>query len=147
MAATINPYLDFDGNAEEAFNFYKSVFGGEFQSLQRMGERPEGANVPANEKHRIMHVALPLGKNNILMGCDVFPGKGHVRTPGNNFHLSVGTESRKEADRIFNALAAGGQVSMPLQTTFWGSYFGMLKDKFGVQWMVSFDESSLGKQA
>ena len=146
MAATINPYLDFDGNAEEAFNFYKSVFGGEFQSLQRMGDSPEGAKVPPNERDRIMHVALPLGKNNVLMGCDVFPSMGHVRSPGNNFHLSVSTESQNEADRIFNGLADGGKVTMPLQKTFWGSYFGMATDKFAVQWMVSFDEKVQGKQ-
>lgn len=145
MAATINPYIDFDGHAEEAFNFYKSVFGGEFQSMMRMGDSPEGPKVPENEKDRIMHVSLPVGKNNVLMGCDIFPSMGHVRSPGNNFHISVSTDSQKEADKVFDGLAAGGKVSMPMQKTFWGSYFGTLKDKFGIQWMVSFDEQPQGK--
>jgi PhnB protein len=145
MAATINPYIDFDGKAEEAFNFYKSVFGGEFISFQRMKDTPEGAKAPDNEKDRMLHVALPVGKNNVLMGCDVFESMGHRRSPGNTFHISVSTESRNEAEEIFKGLAAGGNISMPLQKTFWGSYFGMLKDKFGVQWMVSFDEKPQGK--
>lgn len=137
--ATINPYLNFDGNAEEAFNFYRSVFGGEFITLQKMKDTPEGAKVRDNEKNRVMHVALPIGKDNILMASDTLPSLGHKLTTGNNFHISVTTESEKEAEKIFNGLSAGGKVIMPLGKTFWGSYFGMLADKFGVQWMVSFD--------
>lgn len=139
MTATINPYLNFDGNAEEAFKFYRSVFGGEITTLQKMKDTPGGANVPDNEKNRVMHVALPIGKNNVLMASDIIPSMGHTLARGNNFHISVSTGSEEEAEKVFNGLAAGGKVIMPLEKTFWGSYFGMLADKFGVQWMVSFD--------
>jgi len=137
--ATLNPYLNFKGNTEEAFNFYKSVFGGEFTALQRFKDTPEADRVPADEKDKIMHVSLPIGKANILMGTDALESMGHMLSVGNNINLSINAESEAEADKLFNALAAGGKVNMPLGRTFWGAYFGMLTDKFGIQWMVSYE--------
>ncbi|GAB3900378.1 VOC family protein [Larkinella knui] len=141
--ATINPYLNFKGNTEEAFNFYKSVFGGEFIMVQRFKDTPEGERVSAEEGDKIMHISLPIGKGNILMGTDALESMGHKLTAGNNFQLSIGTDSQQEADAIFNALSAGGQVEVPLGRMFWGAYFGMFTDKFGITWMVSFDENAL----
>jgi PhnB protein len=136
---TINPYLNFLGNTEEAFNFYKSVFGGEFVVLQRFKDAPGMPELPAADANKIMPVALPIGKGNILMGTDALESMGHSLTTGNNFSLSINTESKAETDKLFAALSAGGIVGMPLEDTFWGSYFGMCADKFGVQWMVSFE--------
>lgn len=137
---TINPYLNFKGNTEQAFNFYKSVFGGEFLTVQRFKDTPEAARVPDHEKDKLMHIALPVGKGTILMGTDALESMGHTVTPGTNFHLSVDTESEAETEKIFNGLAAGGKITTPLEKMFWGAYFGMCTDKFGIQWMVSYDE-------
>ncbi len=137
--ASINPYLNFDGKTEEAFNFYKSVFGGEFVTIQKMKDTPEGNKLPPNEQNRVMHVALPIGKNNTLMGSDIMPSMGHILQTGNNLHITVAADSEKEAEKLFNGLAAGGQVTMPLAKTFWNAYFGMLIDRYGVQWMVNYD--------
>ncbi len=138
---TINPYLNFPGNAEEAFNFYKSVFGGEFIMVQRYKDTPEAGAVDEADKNKIMHIAYPIGKGNILMATDALASMGRPLTQGNNFYLSIGTDSDEEASKIFNGLSAGGQVTMPLAKTFWGSYFGMFNDKFGIQWMVSHEEN------
>ncbi|MBK5272105.1 MAG: VOC family protein [Bacteroidia bacterium] len=137
--ATINPYLNFPGNTEEAFNFYKSVFGGEFAIVQRFKDTPEADRVPEDLKEKIMHIALPIGKGNVLMATDALEPMGHNVTSGTNFHLSITTESENETKKIFNALAAGGMITIPLGKTFWGAYFGMCTDKFGIQWMVNFD--------
>ena len=134
----LNPYLNFMGNTEEAFNFYKSVFGGDFPMVMRFKDTPEAAKVPPNEQDKIMHIALPIGKN-VLMGTDTLESMGRKLTTGNSFSLSISAKSKEEANQIFNGLAAGGQVMMPLENTFWGAYFGMLTDKFGVQWMVNHD--------
>ena len=136
--ATINPYLNFAGNTEEVFNFYKSVFGGSFTTLQRFKDTPEAARVPPGEKEKIMHVALPIGKGNVLMATDALESMGHKLTVGNNISLSVETESKQEAERMVAGLSSGGKVLMPLGDTFWGAYFGMVQDKFGIQWMVSY---------
>lgn len=138
--ATVNTYLTFNGNCEEAFNFYKSVFGGDFAYIGRFGEMPEGDgySVPEADKNKIMHVGLPIG-NTILMGSDTGGDWAAKLIEGNNFSVSVNTESKEEADRIFNGLTAEGQITMPMEDTFWGAYFGMLTDKFGIQWMVNFD--------
>jgi PhnB protein len=136
--ARINPYLNFMGNTEDAFNFYKSVFGGEFIMLQRFKDTPEAGNVPAHEQDKIMHVALPIG-NNILMATDALESMGHTIKPGNNMSISVDAASEAEAGSIFNALSEGGKVDVPLQKMFWGAHFGMLTDKFGIQWMVNYD--------
>ena len=137
--ATLNPYLNFNGNTEEAFNFYKSVFGGEFITLQRFRDTPEADKIPANEQDKIMHVALPIGQGNILMATDALESMGQKLVAGNNITLSINADSEAEADKLFNALAVGGQVSMPLEKAFWGAYFGMLTDQFGIQWMVNYD--------
>lgn len=140
--AALNPYLNFPGNTEEAFNFYKSIFGGEFTSLQRFKDTPEADRVPEHEKDKIMHVALPIGKGNVLMGTDALESMGHKLTIGNNFHLNISPGTKEEAERLFNELSDGGKVEVPLQDMFWGSYFGMVKDRFGVQWMVNYDKNT-----
>lgn len=137
--ATVNPYLNFKGNTEEAFEFYKSVFGGEFMTLQRFRDTPEKDKIPAGEQDKIMHVALPLGQGSVLMGTDLLESQGHDLVMGNNFSLAISTESEEASNTLFASLAAGGKVTMPLQKTFWGSYFGMLTDKFGIQWMLDYD--------
>jgi PhnB protein len=139
--AAVNPYLMFNGNCEQAFLFYKSVFGGEFPYIGKYKDAPaeEGEVLSEEALNRIMHVSLPIG-NTILMGSDSHPRYGDVGF-GDNFSISINTESTDEADRIFNGLSAGGKVEMPLEKTFWGAYFGMFKDKFGVNWMVNFDEN------
>ena len=136
--AILNPYLNFAGNTEEAFNFYKSVFGGDFKFVQRFKDTPEGGKVPANEKDKIMHVALPVGKGNTLMATDALESMGQKLKPGNNFYLSLEAESKEEADKLFKGLSADGKISQPLADAFWGAYFGMLTDKFGIQWMVNY---------
>ena len=145
--ATTNTYLTFNGNCEEAFNFYKSVFGGEFTYMGRFGEMPqdESNQMPDSEKNRIMHVSLPIGKS-VLMGSDTGGEWATSFKQGNNFSISISAESKDEADRLFNALAEGGQVTMPMDNTFWGDYFGMLTDKFGINWMMSFNENDKDKQ-
>ena len=139
--ATINPYLNFNGNTEEAFNFYKSVFGGEFATVLRFGESPGCDQMPVAEadKDKIMHIALPVGGDNVLMANDVLESMGQPLIEGNNFSISLSVDSRGEADRVFSGLADGGKVEMPLNDAFWGAYFGMLQDKFGIRWMVSYD--------
>lgn len=136
----VNPYLNFAGNAEEAFNFYKSVFGGEFLALQRFKDVPDTGNITEAERDMIMHVSLPIGKQTILMASDVLESMGHKLAVGNNFYLSLEVESKEEADRLFNALSVGGTIEMPLQDMFWGAYWGAFRDKFGVQWMVNYDK-------
>ncbi|KQB40581.1 VOC family protein [Flavobacterium aquidurense] len=142
MATSVNPYLLFNGNCEEAFLFYKSVFGGEFPYIGKFKDAPaqEGEDPLSEEDaNRIMHVSLPIG-NTILMGSDSHPRYGKLGI-GDNFSISINTESTEEADRIFNGLSAGGKVEMPMNKTFWGAYFGMFKDKFDINWMVNFDEN------
>lgn len=134
----MHPYLNFDGQAEEAFNFYKSIFGGEFITLQKMSDAPGSEDLPEQEKNRVMHVALPINEHTILMASDCLPSAGHVLKKGNNMYVSVNTDSREEADRLFNGLSAGGNIEMPLDDMFWGDYFGSFTDKFGIQWMVNF---------
>ena len=144
----LNPYLNFNGNTEEVFNFYKSVFGGEFSTLMRFKDVPadvpmdgcvdmEGNKPAENEGEKIMHIALPIG-GNILMASDV-PSHMEQVKGGTNTSLSISVESKEEADSIFAALSAGGTVTMPIDNMFWGDYFGMLTDKFGIQWMVNFN--------
>lgn len=139
--ATTNTYLNFNGNCEEAFNFYKSVFGGEFSYLGRFDEMPdsEESQVSQADKKKIMHVSLPIGSS-ILMGSDRGGEWASSFVLGNNFSISITADSKEEANKLFNDLALGGQITMPLENTFWGDYFGMLTDKFGVNWMVSFND-------
>lgn len=141
MATAVNPYLMFNGTCEEAFLFYKSVFGGDFPYIGKFKDAPaeEGEVLSEEALNRIMHVSLPIGSS-ILMGSDTHPRYGDVSF-GDNFSVSINAESREDADKIFNGLSAGGKVEMPMNDTFWGSYFGMFKDKFGINWMVSFDKN------
>ena len=136
---TINTYLNFNGNTEEAFNFYKSVFGGEFKMLQRLKDTPDSDKIAANEQNLIMHVALPIG-NNVLMGTDV-PSSMPQVVFGTNSSISIEAANKEEAEKLFNGLSAGGVVGMPLQQMFWGALFGFFTDKFGVQWMVNYNEN------
>ncbi len=137
--ATINPYINFNGNAEEAFDFYKSVFGGEFGKIIRFKdlEGPEFP-VPENDANKIMRIVLPIG-GNTLIANDVPEGLGPVSENENRSKISVSTESREEADKIFTGLSAGGTVEMPMDESPWGTYFAMFRDKFGIEWTVEFD--------
>lgn len=141
---TVNVYLMFNGNCEEAFNFYKSVFGGEFNYLGRYSDMPAGEGMPDlsdEDRNKVMHVGLPISKETMLMGADNTKECEEHTVIGNNFSLSVSLESREEADRVFAALSAGGQVWSPMKEEFWGDYMGMFADKFGVNWMVSCEVS------
>lgn len=137
--ATINPHINFNGNAEEAFNFYKSVFGGEFTQIVRFKDisTPE-YQIPEKEANKIMHIVLPIGKNT-LMANDVPESMGRVNENENRSKIFVRAESREEADKLFNGLSAGGNMEAPIGDSPWGSYFGMFRDKYGIEWMVDFD--------
>ncbi len=139
--ALINPYINFNGNAEEAFTFYKSVFGGEFSKIIRFKELSSpGFPVSENEANKIMHIALPIG-NSTLMANDVPEILGRVNENENRSKISISTESREEADKLFNGLSSGGEIEMPISDSPWGSYFGMFKDKYGIEWTVEFDSN------
>ncbi|MGQ2983992.1 VOC family protein [Flavobacterium sp.] len=144
--ATTNTYLNFNGDCEQAFNFYKSVFGGEFAYIGRFGDMPpsDEYTMPESDNNKIMHVSLPIGTS-VLMGSDTGGDWAPSFVQGNNFSVSVTAESKEEADIIFNGLAEGGKITMPLENTFWGDYFGMLTDKFGINWMMSFNEDNKEK--
>ncbi|HTF27925.1 MAG TPA: VOC family protein [Flavitalea sp.] len=135
----INPYLNFMGNTEKAMSFYKSIFGGEFNLILRFADMPGGNKISEEDQSKIMHLSLPIGQGNHLLASDVLESMGQTLNPGNNFTLSVKTGSEKEADKIFNALTDGGQITMAMNKAFWGAYVGMLTDKFGIQWMISFE--------
>ena len=136
--ASINPHINFNGNAEEAFNFYKSVFGGEFTKLTRFKDLsiPEFP-VAENEANKIMHIALPIG-NNILIANDVPEFMGRVNENENRSKIAITAESKEEADKLFNGLSTGGNIEMAIGDSPWGSYFGMFRDKFGIEWIVDF---------
>ncbi|MFN8240260.1 MAG: VOC family protein [Bacteroidales bacterium] len=145
--ALINPYIHFNGNAEEAFTFYKSVFGGEFARITRFKDMADATfPVPEKEKNKIMHIALPVGAVNILMGSDVPEMFGTVNVQENRSKISISAESREEADRLFNGLSAGGKVEVPIASSPWGSYFGMFRDKYGIEWIVDYDEKYKGQR-
>lgn len=143
--ALINPHINFNGNAEEAFNFYKSVFGGEFAKIIRFKDiSSDEYPVAEKEANKIMHIALPIGKN-FLMANDVPESLGQVNENENRSKISISTESREEADKLFSGLSAGGFVEMPIDDSPWGSYFGMFRDKYGIEWMVDYDAMYKGK--
>jgi len=143
--ALINPHINFNGNAEEAFNFYKSVFGGEFANIMRFKDIASSEyKFTETEANKIMHIALPIGKN-ILMGNDVPEVLGQVNENENRSKIAIGAESKEEAERLFNGLSEGGQVEVPIADSFWGSYFGMFRDKYGIEWMVDFDPRYKGQ--
>ncbi|MEO8232807.1 MAG: VOC family protein [Ignavibacteriota bacterium] len=136
---SINPYLNFPGNTEEAFNFYKKNFGGDFLGgIFRFDGTPGSENLSAEDKQKIMHIALPIGPNNMIMATDALESMGFKVTTGNSIHLQIYAESKEEADKLFNGLAECGQIDMPIGDQFWGDYFGSLTDKFGVKWMIVF---------
>jgi len=142
--AQINPYINFNGNAEEAFLFYKSVFGGEFAMIMRFKDmsNPEFP-VAAKEANKIMHIALPIGKN-VLMANDVPEMMGRVNENEHRSKISISAESKEEANKLFNGLSEGGKIEVPIADSPWGSYFGMFRDKFGIEWMVDFDPKYKG---
>lgn len=136
----LHPYLNFDGKAEEAFNFYKSVLGGEFVGgISKMGDAPGTESLPEDEKNRVMHIALRISEDLFLMASDIVPSMGHKLVEGNNNYISLHPSSKEEADRLYNGLSDGGNIEMALEDTFWGAYYGSFEDKFGIHWMINFD--------
>jgi len=143
--AQINPHINFNGNAEEAFNFYKSVFGGEFVRIMRFKDIATAEfPAPENEAEKIMFIALPVGKN-ILMANDVPESMGRTNENENRSKISINTESKEEANKLFYGLSAGGQIEVPISDSPWGSYFGMFRDKYGIEWMVDYDPNYIGQ--
>ena len=135
---SLSTYLFFDGNCREAFEFYRSVFGGELSVLQTFGDGPPDMNVPEAEKDRIMHVSLPVGSG-VLMGSDSMSAFGPPPVQGTNFAISIEGESREHCDAVSAKLSEGGTVKMPMQETFWGAYFGCWTDRFGIDWMINYE--------
>jgi PhnB protein len=136
----INPWINFNGNAEQAFTFYKSVFGGEFGKIIRFKDLESAEfQVAENEKNKIMRIALPIGKHSMLIANDVPEFMGRVNESENRSKISVSAESREDADKIFNGLSAGGDIEGPIGDTPWGTYAGMFRDKYGIEWIVEFD--------
>jgi PhnB protein len=143
--ALINPHINFNGNAEEAFTFYKSVFGGEFAKIMRFKDlASEEFKVAAHDENKIMHIALPIGPN-VLMANDVPEFMGKTNENENRSKIVISAESKEEADKLFNGLSAGGTIEMPISDSPWGSYFGMFRDKYGIEWMVDYDPNYKGK--
>lgn len=134
----INPYLNFPGTTEEAFNLYKSVFGGEFIAVMRFKDVPGIGDIRPEDQDKIMHIALPIG-NNIIMATDALESMGQRLQKGNNQHICISADSREQADQFFNALAEGGKVEMPMEDMFWGDYFGSLQDRYGINWILSYE--------
>ena len=146
MAKAVNTYLIFNGNCEEAFLFYKSVFGGEFPYLGRFKDMPQenGNKMDPSMEEKIMHVSLPISKETMLMGSDTGGEWASSFKQGNNFSISITASSKEEADQMYNGLSAGGEIEMPISDSPWGSYFGMFRDKYGIEWMVEFDAANSG---
>jgi len=139
---TINPYLNFQGNAKEAFIFYQSIFSGEFIGrITRFSDTPEGDNLPENERDKVMHIALPIGDRNVIMGTDALESMNQTVEQGNNFFISIQPDNKEQADQYFNGLSDEAEIEMEMQDIFWGDYFGTLTDKFGIKWIVSFSEN------
>ena len=140
--ARIDPHINFNGNAEEAFNFYKSVFGGEFTQIMRFKDL-SGSEFPIaeNEANKIMHIALSIGKN-LLMANDVPEHMGRTNENENRSKICISAESKEEADKLFNGLSEGGQIEMPITESPRGSYFGMFRDKYGIEWMVNYNSKN-----
>ena len=142
----INPHINFNGNAEEAFNFYKSVFGGEFAKVMRFKDLANpGFPISEKEKNKIMHIALPIGKNSMLMANDVPEFMGKTNENENRSKIVITAESKEEADKLFNGLSAGGQIEGPIGDGPWGTYFGCFRDKYGIEWIVDYDPKSVGQ--
>jgi PhnB protein len=143
---TINPWINFNGNAEEAFTFYKSVFGGDFAKIILFKDlASDDFQVAENEANKIMHIALPIGKHNVLMANDVPEIMGRVNENENRSKIVVSAENKEEADQIFNGLSAGGDIEGPIGDGPWGTYAGMFRDKYGIEWIVEFDPNYNGQ--
>ena len=144
----IHIYLNFEDNTEAAFRFYEKVLGGQLTDFHRFGGLPSDGSfeLTPEQKNLVMHVGLQLPDGQMLMGSDMLPGMGPARVEGNNYSISVHPDSRPEADRIFNALAEGGTITMPIADQFWGDYFGSVKDRFGINWMVNYTEPAKREQ-
>lgn len=139
---TINPWINFNGNAEEAFTFYKSVFGGEFTKIIRFKDLASTEfPVPEKEENKIMHIALPIGNGSVLIANDVPEIMGKVNENENRSKISISTESKEEVDRLFNGLSTGGTVEGPMGDSPWGTYAGMFRDKYGIEWIIEFSPS------
>jgi PhnB protein len=137
----IHPYLYFPGNADEALSFYKSIFGGDFSSVMRYKDLPmEGVTLSEDEESKMMHIALPIGKDTVLMASDSLETLGQTHIEGNNVNISIHPATKSEADRIFTALSEDGKIVEPIADQPWGDYWGAVKDKFGIHWMVNFNE-------
>jgi PhnB protein len=134
----ISSYLHFMGNSEEAMNFYKSVFGGEFASFMRYKDVAGGEKMTAHDQEKIMHISLPIAKGQMIMATDTLKSMDRNPVSGTNYHILIQAESETEVDQLFTALSTGGKVEVPLNKTFWGAYFGMCEDRFGIQWMVNY---------
>ena len=146
--AQINPHILFKGNTREAFDFYKSVFGGEFANIMRLKDLPADPENPVSESEgdKILHIALPIGKSDNLMGSDVAEQfMDQELITGNRYTISISAESKEEADKLFNGLSAGGEIEFPIAESPWGSYFGMFADRYGIQWMVDYDPRYKGE--
>ncbi len=143
--AQINPYINFNGNAEEAFTFYKSVFGGEFAKVMRFKDlsNPDFP-IPEKEANKIMHIALPIGRN-VLMANDVPESMGPTNENENRSKIAISAQSKEEADQLFIGLSEGGTIEMPIADSPWGSYFGMFRDKYGIEWMIDYDSKYKGE--
>ena len=142
--ASINPHINFNGNAEEAFQFYQSVFGGEFSRIIRFKDlASEEFPVADHEANKIMHIALPIG-NSVLMANDVPEILGRTNEDENRSKIVIAAETKEEADKLFNGLSVGGQIEMPIMDSSWGTYFGMFRDKYGIEWMVEFESNHKG---
>jgi len=137
--ATINPYLAFNGNCEEVFIFYKSVFGGEFAFVGRFKDMPAENACRKEDEEKIMHIALPISKETVLMGSDVTEETGGAPQVGDNITIAISPDSEQQARELFEGLSVGGTIKMPLDKTFWGALFGMFEDKFGVNWLVNYE--------
>ncbi|MES2006048.1 MAG: VOC family protein [Bacteroidota bacterium] len=135
----LDPYLNFPGTTEEVMIFYQSVLGGQFAIFQRYKDTPGGEKMNESDQEKMLHISLKLENGITIMATDFLESMGQQLEPGNNFHLCIQAESEKEVDKLFAALSAGGSVEMPVNKTFWGAYFGMCRDKYGIQWMINFD--------
>lgn len=134
----MDPYLNFMGNTGEAMNFYKSVFGGEFTIYEKFKSVPGGEKMSAEDQEKFMHISLVMPNGVTIMATDALESMGQQLNFGNNYHICIQAESEAEADKLFNSLSEGGTIEMPLNKTFWGAYFGMCKDRFGVLWMINY---------
>ncbi len=144
--ARINPHINFNGNAEEAFNFYKSIFGGEFSNITRFKDiASDEFPISEREADKIMNIALPVYKSHVLMGNDVPEGMGRTNENENRSKIMISTESREEADILFHGLSEGGKIEIAMTDNPWGSYFGMFRDKYGIEWMVDFEKVNIKK--